>query len=716
MRRVQTVFAGPANRVTLVRAVLTAAVAVLVLWSLVGAVSVPALVVLATLAQLLDAVDGRIARLTDTVTEFGARFDLEVDACLILALSGYVAHLTGWWWVLAIGTMRYAFVAARWRLPRLRGTLPPRRWCKVVAATQGLVLTVAAADLLPRSLTAALLVVALLLLVESFGREVWELWHLPAVPVRPPMRPVVVTVLAGAAVWAALVLPNDADRLGPAAFLRLPVELLVLLALAVLLTPRAGVAAAALFGAALAVLVVLKVLDMGFRAVLDRPFDPVADWSYLGPAVGVLGDSVGPPAARATAVAAAVAVVALLVLLPLCVIRLARAVSRRRGPSLRALGALGLVWALCAASGFAPVAHLATADAAGLALDEVDQVRADLADRRTFAREISADGYAGVPADRLLAGLRGKDVLLVFVESYGRVAVEGSTFSPGVDAVLDAGTARLRAAGYSTRSAFLTSPTFGAASWLAHSTLQSGLWVDSQQRYDQLLGSDRLTLTRAFGRAGWRTVFDVPANTRDWPEGAEFYGVDQLYDSRNVGYAGPEFGYASMPDQYTLAALRRLELPRRDRAPVMAEIDLVSSHHPWTPLPRPVDWTEVGDGSVFAGMPERGESSAEVFGDPDAVRRVYGESIEYSLDSLVSFLVHYPDPDRVVVLLGDHQPHSYVTGAGAGHDVPITLVAQDPDVLRRTFGWGWPAGMNPGPDAPVWPMDAFRDRFLAAFG
>ena len=75
----------------------------------------------------------------------------------------------------------------------------------------------------------------------------------------------------------------------------------------------------------------------------------------------------------------------------------------------------------------------------------------------------------------------------MFVESYGRVAVQGSSVSPRVDAVLDRGDAQLRAAGFSSRSAFLTSPTFGGLSWLAHSTLQSGVRIDGQRRYDQLV-------------------------------------------------------------------------------------------------------------------------------------------------------------------------------------------------------------------------------------
>ena len=91
----------------------------------------------------------------------------------------------------------------------------------------------------------------------------------------------------------------------------------------------------------------------------------------------------------------------------------------------------------------------------------------------------------------------------------------------------------------------------------------------------------------------------MPSNTGTWPQGTSFYHYDQLYDARNVGYAGPQFSYASMPDQYILSAFQRLELAKPDRAPVMAEIDLVSSHTPWTPLPHLVPWDQVGDGSIF---------------------------------------------------------------------------------------------------------------------
>jgi hypothetical protein len=148
----------------------------------------------------------------------------------------------------------------------------------------------------------------------------------------------------------------------------------------------------------------------------------------------------------------------------------------------------------------------------------------------------------------------------------------------------------------------------------------------------------------------------------------------------------------------------------------MSEIDLVSSHAPWTPLPTLVPWDEVGDGSVFDPMPAQGLSPEDVIGDPDTVRRLYGESIEYSMQALVEWVAALHDPDLVVVLLGDHQPATTVTGPDADHQVPISLVAADPAVLRSIAPWQWQDGLLPGRDAPVWPMDAFRDHFLDAFG
>jgi hypothetical protein len=229
------------------------------------------------------------------------------------------------------------------------------------------------------------------------------------------------------------------------------------------------------------------------------------------------------------------------------------------------------------------------------------------------------------------------------------------------------------------------------------------------------VSGDRLTLSGAFQRAGWRTLGVSPSIVQDWPE-AKFFSWDKTYVRDNVGYNGPNFAYAKVPDQYTMAALHRNELAAEDRRPVMAEIDLVSSHIPWTHLPRMIDWNTIGDGSIYGPMPSQGKTKAEVWSDAASVREAYGESIRYSLDTLVQYMATFADKDTVMVFLGDHQPGPSVTGDTTNHDVPVTIVTGDSGVLDRVSDWGWESGLNPSPSAPVWRMDEFRDRFLDTFG
>jgi phosphatidylglycerophosphate synthase len=167
---------GPADSVTLVRSTLVGGVAALVADALGRPADVALMVTIASVALVLDAVDGWVARHTATASPLGARFDMEIDAFLILVLSVQVARSAGGW-VLAIGLARYAFVAAGRVWPWLRRPTPPRYWCKTVAAIQGVVLTVAASQLLPWRLIDVVLVLALALLSESFGRDVLWLWR-----------------------------------------------------------------------------------------------------------------------------------------------------------------------------------------------------------------------------------------------------------------------------------------------------------------------------------------------------------------------------------------------------------------------------------------------------------------------------------------------------------------------------------------------------------
>lgn len=707
---------GPADRVTALRAVLSLVVAGLVIDGLHGREHTALLVTLASIALVLDLVDGWVARRTNTASAFGARFDMETDAFLIAVLSVHVAGAYGWWWVLLIGAMRYLYVAAAEFLPWLRLSLPPRRSAKVVAAIQGIALVVAASGLLPHRVANAALGGALLLLIHSFGHDVLALWRRRS-EAKPVWRPVLtgrrwVTVLAVVVLWFALVHPPLTDGVGLGDVVRIPIEGLVLigltLALPTWLRRIVGVAA----GLVLAMLAVLRLVGLGFTLVLARDFHLIGDLPNIRNGFQLVRDTEGPVTANLVIAVVVLATAGLFVVLPWALLRVLRAARERRRESVAVLTVLAVVWALCAVAP-GPVRPVASSRLLDLVGGTLDQVHTDQRESVDFGDELRTDAYAGKSGKQLVGSLAGKDVLLIWFESYGRTALEGP-MSPGILDVIATGNRQLTKAGYQSRSAFLTSPVVGAGSWLAHGSVQSGVWIDGEQRYSQLLASKRLSLTSAFERAGWRTVFVVPANTLDWPEGKRYYGFDQLYDSRNVGYRGPKFGYAPMPDQYTLEHFRTNELEKHKR-PIFAELDLVSSHYRWGKLPDLIDWKKVGDGRVFRPMAKRG-SNVDGRRDPKSSSRAYGKSVEYTWRTIVSFLTTYPNPNRVVIVAGDHQPHQFVGGVGENRDAPVTVIAQDPDVIRRIDDWKWQPGLRPSPDAPVWRMDAFRNQFFGAYG
>ncbi|CAL9578813.1 hypothetical protein SUDANB145_04981 [Streptomyces sp. enrichment culture] len=526
-----------------------------------------------------------------------------------------------------------------------------------------------------------------------------------------------VTVLAALLVLGALLLPNTLGALRPDRFARIPAEAVVGAVVLLALPRRARRAVAAPAGALLGALTLLNLLDMGFREYLGRGFNPVLDWELLNDARAYVADSLG----GATAVWATVGAVVLAVLVPvvtaLAAVRLGEVLAAHRERAGRGALVAATVWISCSALGLQPFGTPLASDRATGALEVqarrvVDTVR----DEAAFEKEAGNDAFGATPAAGLVPDLRGKDVLFAFVESYGRSAVEDPLIAPGVDRTLEAGTRELAKAGFRAESGWLTSATYGGNSWLGHSTFLSGLWVDNQQRYRTVTSSGRLTLTEAFRRTGaWDTVGIMPGVRKSWPE-AEFFGLDTVYDASRLGYRGPKFSWSTMPDQYALEAFQRLEHGRERDRPLMAEIVLTSSHQPWAPVPKLVDWDELGDGRVFGPIAEAGEKAADVVADGDRSKRAYGRSIQYSVTSLTQWLERYGTDDTVLVFLGDHQPIARVSGDHSGRDVPVSIVAKDPEVLDAIDGWNWTEGLKPAHDAPVWRMSAFRDRFLTAYG
>lgn len=173
---------GWANRVTLLRGciiiVLVAIAVAMATGALLPAGGLWWYTIAALLALMLDGVDGQLARRTNSCSEFGARFDMELDTLFILGLclAVFAMGIIGPW-VLALGLMRYGFVAATWALPWMNQPLPPSLRRKTVCVWQVVTLMVAIVPIVPALLVSTSLAIALLLLTLSFSIDVFWLYQ-----------------------------------------------------------------------------------------------------------------------------------------------------------------------------------------------------------------------------------------------------------------------------------------------------------------------------------------------------------------------------------------------------------------------------------------------------------------------------------------------------------------------------------------------------------
>ncbi|MEU5885619.1 CDP-alcohol phosphatidyltransferase [Streptomyces sp. NPDC047461] len=539
----------------------------------------------------------------------------------------------------------------------------------------------------------------------------------PAPSARPPILRWTVTALAALLVLGALLLPNALGALKPNRFTRIPAEAILGAAVALWLPRRPRVVVAVVAGVGLGVLTVLNVLDMGFREYLGRGFNLVLDWELLDDAQSYVADSMGGTFAVLAAVGAVVLVLVLVGVMALAMVRLSNVLVASRPVAARGTLIAALAWITCYALGLqiagTPIASDRAADALKIQARRVaDTVR----DEAAFAKEAKADTFGATPGAQLVPDLRGKDVIFTFIESYGRSAIEDPVMAPGVDSTLAARTKALDKAGFHAKSGWLTSATYGGSSWLGHSTFLSGLWIDNQQRYRTVTSGEHLTLTKAFQKTGdWDTVGVMPGIQKGWPE-AKYYGLDKVYNAFQLGYQGPKFSWSTMPDQYALEAFQRLVHGKKRDKPLMSEVILTSSHQPWAPIPKLVDWDRLGDGSVFDAIQKAGKNPGDIVTDSTKSREEYGKSIQYSVTALTQWLERYGTDDTVLVFLGDHQPIARVSGDHASRDVPVSIVAKDPKILDKIANWNWTDGLRPAHNAPVWKMSSFRDRFLTAYG
>ena len=313
------------------------------------------------------------------------------------------------------------------------------------------------------------------------------------------------------------------------------------------------------------------------------------------------------------------------------------------------------------------------------------------------------------PPVRDLKNLQGHDVYLVFFESYGTTVLDDPQFAAEIKPALAVFEASVEDAGYYMVSNRIDSPTFGGGSWLAHGTIASGLKLD-RFLYGLLLSSNRRTLTSYFAAAGYHTLNIMPGIKKPWPEGA-YWGFERLINGKDLAYDGPEFGWFDVPDQWTLK--KALEIVDAEpHPPQLTQIVLVSSHTPFAPVPPYVeDWSDVGP---YKGITQ--DEWSKIYKDPDwwHLEAPYLQSVKYDLKVLAGWMRQLKGQPLIIVL-GDHQPPGFVSGAEAPHTVPIHVLSRDEDLVLPFTSLGYVAGVTPPVAGPFKGMESFLPDFLSLF-
>jgi hypothetical protein len=462
-------------------------------------------------------------------------------------------------------------------------------------------------------------------------------------------------------------------------------------------------------------LLAVTVLAAGFVGLLDaalpmlfgRRLEAYWDLRHVPSLIGLLVDSAGPLQATLIFAGAATAILAGWAIIALALAGLWRAFADRRiAASVAAAGMilLGIAFAYEEESARPVSLHAGAAIRHhAAALYRGWQIASGRANPYSAALAAPALPRPGL---ELLAG---RDVYLVFVESYGTAVLDRPDFA----ATLAPDFARFEEtaarAGYALVSHRILSPTYGGGSWLAHAAVGSGIEVSDQFLYRLLVGGGRKTLAGFMAEAGYRTVQVMPGMKTPAPEDA-FWGFEKRLYAADLGYAGPSFGWFAIPDQHTLKRVSEVAA-EGDGRPLFLQAVLVSSHTPFAPVPPYVaDWR---DGDLYAGIPA--DAWSRIYAAPDWSRleKPYVESIAYELQTLGGWLEHLPG-DAVVVLLGDHEPPAFVAGAKQPWTVPIHILARDPTLVDRFAALGYTPGARPMQPAP-WPRmaDFMRDFFAA---
>jgi hypothetical protein len=319
----------------------------------------------------------------------------------------------------------------------------------------------------------------------------------------------------------------------------------------------------------------------------------------------------------------------------------------------------------------------------------------------------------GPSFDSDLTRVKGADVFLCFIESYGAVSYDRPEFVTRLAASRAQLEAAIHATGRDVVSAYVESPTFGGNSWLAHISLLTGIDVRDEDTNVLLMSQKRETLATLFSRRGYRTVAIMPGLQSSWPEGV-FYGFSDIYSAERLEYRGPPIGWWTIPDQFAMARMDEKEVAPQPRAPLFAFFPTTGTHTPFRPTaPYQPDWSRL--------LTDRPYDAADVdrvwAQQPDWLNLgpSYVQALSTTFVSLGGYLRLRADRDLVMILIGDHQPPAVVSGEHARWDVPVHLITGRRRVLESLRAHGFRSGLTPGSPA-VSRMHELLPLLLDAFG
>lgn len=451
-------------------------------------------------------------------------------------------------------------------------------------------------------------------------------------------------------------------------------DALLLAGLFVLLPPgRWRLAAAAPLGILYGALVLTAAGEALIKESLGRSLNIYLDIGLLKSVYSLFTTNLDPvPAFFAMATAAGLLLgLAALVTYLFCQLEPKKRPSRLPGAALLVAGILALVPGL--------PGELTAAGILGKQLQLAAATRISTAEFEARVSARPSAHWLGSP--RPLPRLEGTDVILGFIESYGLSTLTDPRYEPVIGPRLEAMEQALSSAGLHLVSGRLRSPVQGGQSWLAHATVLSGQWVDSQLDYEVLLASGYPTLIDDFRATGHETIAVMPAITRDWPEGRQF-GYDRIHDARSMDYQGPSLNWVTMPDQYTWSFFQQ-RIRETVFRPLFAEVALISSHAPWVPIIDVLpDWDAIGRGEVFNRWKGSGEAPDSLWRDHDRVREHYARAVDYALEVVTGYAVRYIGDDSLLVIVGDHQPAPLITGPDASRDVIVHVISANLDLLE----------------------------------